>query len=119
MSGSLVRRFLCRKISSCRSPAAVVQGFLVYDVEDDLGIDIAAEGAGADLGVSVVGRPLEVGDGLDGVAVVDRIAASVQEPQPVEELEYVGGGLVDIDHYQPSFIGLFLEQVDYLLGVGG
>ena len=81
--------FLGRNFTLVGDPAAVVEGFLVYYIEDDLGIDIAAEGAGADFGVGVVGRSLEVGDGLDGVAVVDRIAASVQEPQPVEELEYV------------------------------
>ena len=81
-------------------------------------IDIAAEGAGAYFCVGVVGSPLEVGDGLDRIAVVNRIAASVEQPQPVEELEYVGGRLVDIDHYELSLIGLFLEQVDYLLGIG-
>ena len=81
--------FLGRYFAAVSNLSAVVQGFLVYDVEDDLRIDVAAEGAGADLGVGVVGRPLEVGDGLDGIAVVDRIAASVEEPQPVEELEYV------------------------------
>ena len=57
--------------------AAAVEGFLVDNVEHNLGVHIAAGGASAGLGVGIACRFLEIGDGVDGVAVEHGVAAAV------------------------------------------
>ena len=69
----LLRRDLAGRTHAARR----VDGLLVDDVEHDLRIDVAAEGAGAGLGIGVIGGLLEPGDGVDGIAVIDRISAGV------------------------------------------
>ena len=70
------------------------------------------------MGVGVVGRRLEGGDGVDGIAVIDGIAAFVQQPQPVEELIDVARGLVYVGNDQTALLRLLLQEQDDTLGVG-
>ena len=110
---------LWRHLALLGELAAAVEGFLVDDVQDDLGIDIAAGGTGRGVGVGVVCRCLEIGDGIDGIAVENRIAALVEKPQAVEEFIYIARRLVDVHHDEFAFVCLLLQEIDYLLCVGG
>ena len=110
---------LWRHLALLGELAAAVEGFLVDDVQDDLGIDIAAGGTGRGVGVGVVCRCLEIGDGIDGIAVENRIAALVEKPQAVEEFIYIARRLVDVHHDEFAFVRLLLQEIDYLLCVGG
>ena len=102
-------------LTGIRGLTHIVDGLLVDDVQHNLRIDIAAGGTSARLSIGIVGSPLEIGNGIDGIAVEDRIATFVQQPQTVEELIDIAGGLVDIHHHQLALVGLLLQQVDDLL----
>ena len=105
---------LWRHLSGFRGFTCIVDCFLVDDVQHNLRIDIATGGAGTRLCVGVVGCALEIGDGIDGIAVEDGISALVQQPQTVEELVDITGGLMDVHHHQLALVGLLLQEVDDL-----
>ena len=108
---------LWRHLALVRQFAGAGECFLVDDVQHHLRVHVATHGAGAGLGVGIAGRLLEVGDGVDGVAVEDGVAALVEQPQAVEQLIDVARRLVNVDNDELSLEGLFLQQVDDLLGV--
>ena len=66
--------------------AAVVERFLVDDIEHDFRIDVATSRTSAGLCVGIVGSLLEIGDGIDRITIENRISTFVEEPKPVEEL---------------------------------
>ena len=99
--------------------SAVVEGLFVDDIQNNLWVDITTGRTGAGLCIGIVGCVLEIGDSINGIAVEHRIAAFIEQPQTVEELIDIAGGLVDINHDKLAFIGLLLQEVDDLLSVCG
>ena len=93
----------------------MAEGFLVDDVQYNLRIDISTGRTSTGLGIGIVGLLLEIGNGIDRIAVEDRVAASVQQPQTVEQLIDIARWLVDIDNNQFVLESLLLEQVDDFL----
>ena len=93
----------------------MAEGFLVDDVQYNLRIDISTGRTSTGLSIGIVGLLLEIGNGIDRIAVEDRVAASVQQPQTVEQLIDIARWLVDIDNYQLVLESLLLEQVDDFL----
>ena len=89
----------------------------VEDVEYEFGVDVAAGGALSDVGVGLVVFGFEVYDALGGVAVVDGVAAGVEDEHLVEHLVDVGRWLVDDDEHEFAFEGEFSEEVHDVLGV--
>ena len=80
-----------------RCPLALVSHYpfvadcpLTDDIQNDFGIDIPAGGTGTGSGIRIFGSPLEICDGLNGIAVIYRISSFVEYPQPVEKLEDIG-----------------------------
>ena len=93
----------------------MAEGFLIDDVQYNLRIDISTGRTSTGLGIGIVGLLLEIGNGIDRIAVEDRVAASVQQPQTVEQLIDIARWLVDIDNNQFVLESLLLEQVDDFL----
>ncbi len=93
----------------------MAEGFLVDDVQYNLRIDISTGRTSTGLSIGIVGLLLEIGNGIDRIAVEDRVAASVQQPQTVEQLIDIARWLVDIDNNQFVLESLLLEQVDDFL----
>ena len=77
--------------------AVLVHDAGLQDVEDLLGVHVAAGGALAHVAVHLAGHLLEVDHRVHGIAVVHGVALLVHQQQAVEELEDLGAGLVD-DH---------------------
>ena len=50
-----------------------------------------------------------IGDGVDGVSIVDGIAALVQQPQTIEQLIHIAGRLMDIHDDQLAFVCMQLK----------
>ena len=93
----------------------MAEGFLVDDVQHNLRIDISTGRTSTGLSIGIVGLLLEIGNGIDRIAVEDRVAASVQQPQAVEQLIDIARRLMDIDNNQFVLESLLLEQVDDFL----
>ena len=94
-----------------------VERLLVNNVQNDFRIHITTHGACAGLCIGIVGSLLEISDGINGIAVEDRIATLVEQPQTVEQLIDIAGWLVDIDDDELAFQSLFLQEVDDLLSI--
>ena len=93
----------------------IVERFFIDDVEHHLWIDIATGGTGAGIGICIVGGILEIGDGINGIAVKHRVATLVEQPQPVEELIHIARRLMDVDDDEFTLERLLLQQEDHLL----
>ena len=109
---------LGRHLSLVRLFTAAVKSLLVDDVQHYLRVHITASGTGAGLSIGIAGGLLEIGNGVDGVAVEYGVAATVKQPQAVKELVDVARWLVDVDNDELALKRLLLKQVDHLLGVG-
>ena len=72
-------------LSLIRDFTVVVKCLFIDDVQHDLGIHITTCGTGAGVCISIVGRSLEIGNGINGVTVEDRITAFIEQPETVEE----------------------------------
>ena len=95
----------------------MVEGFLIDDVQYNLRIDISTGRTSTGLGIGIVGLLLEIGNGIDRIAVEDRVAASVQQPQAVEQLIDIARRLMDIDNNQFVLESLLFKQVDDFLSI--
>ena len=95
----------------------MVEGFLIDDVQYNLRIDISTGRTSTGLGIGIVGLLLEIGNGIDRIAVEDRVAASVQQPQTVEQLIDIARRLMDIDNNQFVLESLLFKQVDDFLSI--
>ena len=93
----------------------MAEGFLVDDVQYNLRIDISTGRTSTGLSIGIVGLLLEIGNGIDRIAVEDRVAASVQQPQTVEQLIDIARRLMDIDNNQFVLESLLFKQVDDFL----
>ncbi len=63
-----------------------IDGLGLDDLEELLGIDIAAMGTGILSHACLVHRRSEIDDGIERIAVIDGPAALIQNPQGVEQL---------------------------------
>ena len=104
-------------LSFLRDFTRIVKCLLIDDIEDNLRIHIATGRTGTGLCISIGRSLLEIGNRVDGITVIDRIATLVQQPQTVEKLIDVAGRLVDIHDDQFALIGLFFQQVDHHLRI--
>ena len=82
--------FLWSDLSLFLHPAALIEGFLVDDVEYNLRIHVSAGRTRACVGIGIVCCRLEICDGINRVAVEHGISPFVQYPKSVEQLIYVG-----------------------------
>ena len=98
-----------------RELTTAVEGFLVNNIKHNLGIDIATSRTGAGFCIGIVGSLLEIGDGINGIAIKDRVATFVKQPQTVEKLIDIAGRLVDVNHNEFTLQCLLFEEVDNLL----
>ena len=73
-------------LSLIRDLTVVVECLLIDDVQHNLRVHITTSRTGAGVCISIVGRCLEIGNGIDGVTVEDGIAAFIEQPQTVEKL---------------------------------
>ncbi|MEI2825892.1 MAG: hypothetical protein V9F04_05410 [Dermatophilaceae bacterium] len=87
------------------------------DVEDLLGVHVAAGTALADVAVHLAGHLLEVDHSIHGIAVVDGVALLVHEQQAIEELEDLRAGLVDHDEHDAALERELLQQVHDVLRI--
>ena len=101
-----------------RELSLAVHGTLLDDVQHYLWIHIATGRTGTCISVSIVGCCLEICDSLDRITVKDRISASVQHPQSVEEFIHIAGWLVDICYHKATMIGLLLQQQYHHFRIG-
>ena len=108
---------LRRHLSLIRDLTTVIEGLLIDNVQHDLRIHITTRRTSAGLGICIVRSFLEIGDSIDGITVEHGVASFIQQPQTVEELIDITGGLVDIHDDQLTLEGLLLQQVDHLLRV--
>ena len=65
--------------------ATIVNLLGVDDVKYSLRIDAATSIADADVLIRIVGYLLEIGDRLNGIAVVDGVTSCVEQPKPIEQ----------------------------------
>ena len=63
-----------------------VKCLFIDDIQHNLWVHITASRTSTGVCISIVGCCLEIGNGINGVTVKDRITTFIEQPETVEEL---------------------------------